>query len=230
MSNEWGYRIPFAIQWFWPILLSPLVFLALESPWYLVRQNRLNDAEKSIRRLPRASAGIDPKKTLATIVYTNNLEEQLSVGTTYWDCFTGFELRRTEIEPVRSLAGNLFAVSASLMPVHISLSRCVSSSWSPGSLNDANSLLGGSEHRAVIRPWRGSQRPRTVWMFLQLVSLNAVSALPEKYTRLQLTRIDTWVVEQSTYGACSSWLSSSASSVYLMSGQLTLPSPGDTPS
>lgn len=40
---------------------------------------------------------MDPKRTLATIVYTNNLEEQLSVGTTYWDCFQGFERRRTEI-------------------------------------------------------------------------------------------------------------------------------------
>jgi MFS transporter, SP family, general alpha glucoside:H+ symporter len=30
-------------------------------------------------------------------VYTNNLEEELSVGTSYRDCFKGFELRRTEI-------------------------------------------------------------------------------------------------------------------------------------
>lgn len=43
---------------------------------------------------------MDPQKTLAQIVYTNNLEEQLSVGTTYWDCFKGFELRRTEIAMV----------------------------------------------------------------------------------------------------------------------------------
>ena len=43
---------------------------------------------------------MDPKKTLVQIVYTNNLEEQLSVGTAYWDCFKGFELRRTEIAMV----------------------------------------------------------------------------------------------------------------------------------
>lgn len=59
--------------------------------------NRLNDAEKSIHRLQSAESGADPKKTLATIVYTNNLEEQLSVGTSYWDCFKSFERRRTEI-------------------------------------------------------------------------------------------------------------------------------------
>lgn len=96
-ADSWGYRIPFAIQWFWPCLLIPLIFLSPESPYHLVRHNRFDEAEKSIRRLQRASMGVDPKRTLATIVYTNNLEEQLSVGTSYWDCFKGFELRRTEI-------------------------------------------------------------------------------------------------------------------------------------
>ena len=43
---------------------------------------------------------MDAKRTLAEIVYTNNLEEQLSVGTSYYDCFKGFELRRTEIAMV----------------------------------------------------------------------------------------------------------------------------------
>ena len=95
--DEWGYRIPFAIQWIWPVILIPLIFFAPESPYHLVRHNRLEEAETSIRRLQRPSPGFDPKRTLATIVYTNNLEEQLSVGTTYWDCFKGFELRRTEI-------------------------------------------------------------------------------------------------------------------------------------
>lgn len=50
---------------------------------------------------------------MATIVYTNNLEEELSVGTSYWDCFTGFELRRTEIACIcfagQVLSGSSFA-------------------------------------------------------------------------------------------------------------------------
>ena len=96
-QDQWGYRIPFALQWFWPLVLMPIIFFAPESPWHLVRHNRLDEAEKSIRRLQQKSAGLDPKDTLATIVYTNNLEESLSVGTTYWDCFKGFERRRTEV-------------------------------------------------------------------------------------------------------------------------------------
>lgn len=35
-EDEWGYRIPFALQWIWPVFLAPLVWMAPESPWYLV--------------------------------------------------------------------------------------------------------------------------------------------------------------------------------------------------
>ena len=31
-TDQWGYRIPFAVQWFWPIVLTPLIFMAPESP------------------------------------------------------------------------------------------------------------------------------------------------------------------------------------------------------
>lgn len=80
--------------------------------------NRLDEAEKSLRRLqsPKATH-INPMKTLATIVYTNNLEEQLSVGTSYWDCFKGFERRRTEIACMvfagQILCGICFAYNSS---------------------------------------------------------------------------------------------------------------------
>ena len=96
-QDDWGYRIPFAIQWFWPLILIPTIWFAPESPWHLARHNRLEEAERSIRRLQDPQLGQDPKKVLAQIVYTNNLEEQFAVGTTYWDCFKGFERRRTEI-------------------------------------------------------------------------------------------------------------------------------------
>lgn len=95
--TEWGYRIPFAIQWVWPAFLIPILFFAPESPWHLVRKGRFDEAEHSLRRLQRKSAPIDPKATLAAIIYTDNLEKELTVGTHYRDCFKGTELRRTEI-------------------------------------------------------------------------------------------------------------------------------------
>jgi len=106
--TQWGYRIPFAIQWVWPVLLFPILLFAPESPWHLVRYQRYEEAEHSLRRLQSKSADIDVKHTLATIIHTNALEVQLAVGTTYWDCFKGFERRRTEIACV-AFAGQIFS-------------------------------------------------------------------------------------------------------------------------
>jgi SP family general alpha glucoside:H+ symporter-like MFS transporter len=125
-EDQWGYRIPFALQWLWPIILIPAVYKAPESPWYLVRHNRLEEAEQAIRRLQSSSTRVDPKNTLSTIVYTNNLEEQLSVGTTYWDCFKGFELRRTEIACMvfggQLVCGSVFAYASTYFFEQVGLS------------------------------------------------------------------------------------------------------------
>ena len=40
-KTEWSYRIPFAVQWVWPIPLLLVVIFAPESPWWLVRQAEL---------------------------------------------------------------------------------------------------------------------------------------------------------------------------------------------
>ena len=117
-EDEWAFRIPFAIQWIWPVFLIPLLYMSPESPWYLVRMGRIEEAEQSLRRLQSTDDdNVDPQRTLATIIYTNNLEQQLQVGTSYWDCFKGTELRRTEIACVvfagQILSGIAFAYNSS---------------------------------------------------------------------------------------------------------------------
>ncbi|PNP44994.1 hypothetical protein TGAM01_v206311 [Trichoderma gamsii] len=96
-TTQWSYRIPFAIQWFWPVVLGPILFFAPETPWHLVRAGNIDEAKKSLKRLRPNDSEEELQESLNLIIYTNNLEEQLSVGTSYWDCFKGFELRRTEI-------------------------------------------------------------------------------------------------------------------------------------
>ena len=97
VPNEWSYRVPFAIQWFWPVLLFPILSFAPESPWYLVRKGRHQEAENSLRRLnPKSPEAVGP--TLALIIHTDNQEKELlNVKTSYWQCFRGVERRRTEI-------------------------------------------------------------------------------------------------------------------------------------
>ncbi|KAL2827321.1 general substrate transporter [Aspergillus cavernicola] len=96
-TTEWGYRIPFALQWFWPAVLVPIFCFAPDTPWHLVRMGREDEALRSLARLRPRATEVELRDSLSLIIYTNNLEEQLSVGTSYWDCFKGLELRRTEI-------------------------------------------------------------------------------------------------------------------------------------
>ena len=94
--TQWGYRIPFAIQWAWPLPIFVLVLFAPESPWWLCKRERYAEAEKSLKTLgDRPDAEI--KATLSQIMYTIRLEDELQSGTSYFDCFKGTDLRRTEI-------------------------------------------------------------------------------------------------------------------------------------
>lgn len=96
-QTQWGYRIPFAIQWLWPVPLFIIMCFAPDSPWWLVRKQRLADAEKALRRLCSASSNLDTKQLVAMMKYTDELEQAMNVGTSYLDCFKGTNRRRTEI-------------------------------------------------------------------------------------------------------------------------------------
>jgi MFS transporter, SP family, general alpha glucoside:H+ symporter len=95
LDSHWAYSGPFASQWFWCLVILIGWPFAPESPWYLVRKGRVEDAEHSLRRL--ASHTIDVKPTLAMIIETDRLEQELEAGTTYRDCFKKINIRRTEI-------------------------------------------------------------------------------------------------------------------------------------
>ncbi|KXG50971.1 Major facilitator superfamily domain, general substrate transporter [Penicillium griseofulvum] len=109
-TDQWGYRIPFAIQWMWPIPIFIGVYLAPESPWWLVRKDRREDAIKAVKRLTRADPNFSAEETVSMIVYTNAMEQRTENGASYLDCFKGTDLRRTEIAccvwAVQSLCGS----------------------------------------------------------------------------------------------------------------------------
>ncbi|PHH60646.1 hypothetical protein CDD81_1397 [Ophiocordyceps australis] len=113
-NNEWAYRIPFAVEWMWPIPLMVGIYLAPESPWWLVRRGRLDDAKRSIERLTTRNSGVDfrPDETLSMMVHTNEIEKEMVAGTSYLDLFRGVNLRRTEIVcavwVIQTLCGSTF--------------------------------------------------------------------------------------------------------------------------
>ncbi|KIW69256.1 hypothetical protein PV04_05141 [Phialophora macrospora] len=98
-KTEWAYRIPYAIQWIWPIPIAIVTLFAPESPWWLVRHGKLDQARATLLKLGsrNANPNFNVEDTLAMMIHTNELEMQQTAGTSYWDCFKGTDLRRTEL-------------------------------------------------------------------------------------------------------------------------------------
>ncbi|KAK5008868.1 hypothetical protein LTR28_003391, partial [Elasticomyces elasticus] len=112
-TDEWSYRIPYALQWMWPVPLLIGVCLAPESPWWLVRKGRIDDAKRSLLRLTSLNRETDfnADETIAMMVHTTALEEKITSGASYLDCFKGTDRRRTEIVCMvwANLSGNSFS-------------------------------------------------------------------------------------------------------------------------
>lgn len=95
--GEWAYKIPFLLQWVWPVIVLPTLYFTPESPWWLVRHDRLDEARQALLRLSSPHPKVDVDKTLAMIQKTNLYETKTETGVSFWDCFKGAARRRTEI-------------------------------------------------------------------------------------------------------------------------------------
>lgn len=96
-TSRWAWRIPFAVQWVWPVIIIPLVLFCPESPWWYVRKGRLQDAEKSIKRLSSSTDENAARDAIALMVETTELERSMTEGASYLDCLRGDNRWRTEI-------------------------------------------------------------------------------------------------------------------------------------
>lgn len=126
-TTQWSYRIPFAIQWVWVLPLFVLTYLCPDSPWWLVRKGRIEDAEKSIKRLTNKKIHDRAKQTVALMIRTTELEREteklnqqdnnMTGWRAYLQLFHGSSRRRTEIACIafagQVLSGSTFAYSPS---------------------------------------------------------------------------------------------------------------------
>ncbi|TDZ34355.1 General alpha-glucoside permease [Colletotrichum spinosum] len=99
IEGDASWRVPYALQWVWVVPLFAVGFLAPESPWYLIRRGRVDDAERSLRRLARKGHYTEQTmaETLALMRHTDEMEKIEAEGATYRDCFRGTNLRRTGV-------------------------------------------------------------------------------------------------------------------------------------
>ena len=76
IQSEWAYRLPFAIQWAFPIPLFLIALFAPESPWWLQRNGRDEEAARALRQLSDPCHWDEDKlqADLTLLRYTNALE------------------------------------------------------------------------------------------------------------------------------------------------------------
>lgn len=144
-QDEWAWRVPLALQWIFPVsyppfcrvliikkhgysipvslltVLSPqtplmiLLFLAPESPWWLIRRGRKDEALRSIERLGDGNSE-SAQQSLAMMERTVEIEAQMGGSPTLLDLLKGTDLRRTIITCLmyasQNFAGNLIANQA----------------------------------------------------------------------------------------------------------------------
>jgi SP family general alpha glucoside:H+ symporter-like MFS transporter len=113
--------MPYVVQWFWPVPLFLAALFAPESPYWLVKKGRIDDAKRSLIKLVRSDYGTQQyaESQVALIQHTLEIEEAEIKGSGWREIFRGTNRRRTEIacvvwacqywcgQPITGLATNL---------------------------------------------------------------------------------------------------------------------------
>jgi SP family general alpha glucoside:H+ symporter-like MFS transporter len=116
-------RVPIALQWMFPTPLAILIWLAPESPWWLTRKGRYEDAAKAVGRLGDKTKIQANNESVAMMRRTIDLEKDLS-NPSLLELWKGTDRYRTLIVcgvyAAQNLTGNLIA-NREMLPIPICL-------------------------------------------------------------------------------------------------------------
>ncbi|KAH7079870.1 maltose permease [Paraphoma chrysanthemicola] len=93
-DDRWAYRAPFALQLFFAAFLLVGIWFAPESPWYLVRKGRCEDAEKAMKKLWGNNKEVAVKVAAMRASHLAHAENEKP---SILECFRGTNLIRTGI-------------------------------------------------------------------------------------------------------------------------------------
>ncbi|KAJ8116715.1 hypothetical protein OPT61_g1915 [Boeremia exigua] len=114
LDEQKAFRVPIALQWMFPTPLAIILYLAPESPWWLVRKGRLEEAEKAVIRLGRKTK-VNGSEAVAMMRRTVELEKTVKEPNLI-ELWKGTDLYRTLIVcgvyAAQNLTGNLIANQA----------------------------------------------------------------------------------------------------------------------
>ncbi|KAJ0272770.1 hypothetical protein COL940_010275, partial [Colletotrichum noveboracense] len=96
LSSE-SYQIPFATQWAFGGVAVIAALLLPESPVWLISQDSIEKADKSLQKLGTAGGQNMLQRIQATLAHEDDDTAQGRGPPTYRECFQGVNLRRTRI-------------------------------------------------------------------------------------------------------------------------------------
>jgi SP family general alpha glucoside:H+ symporter-like MFS transporter len=81
-TDDMAWQLPYYLQLMWPPILGGLILFAPESPWWLVRHGRYEEAKKSLYRLTdtKRETDFDADQSIAMMKHTIEMEAQVSAG------------------------------------------------------------------------------------------------------------------------------------------------------
>lgn len=95
-----AYLIPFACQWIVPALVVFTVFFWPESPVWLCRVGKSDEAKKALKKIHGSNGTIDTEAIFAQIKQTiahENAASEIQKSSSYAECFKGTDRRRSLI-------------------------------------------------------------------------------------------------------------------------------------
>ncbi|KAH0613671.1 uncharacterized protein H6S33_005557 [Morchella sextelata] len=95
IKSDASYRIPIGLLLILPILIIPGLPFLPESPRWLMKKGREEDARKSLTLLHKDDVDFSVESEIAFLKATITEQEELNKSSTWADCFRGTNLRRT---------------------------------------------------------------------------------------------------------------------------------------